>query len=132
MSTKKKPHLLTIIVFFVLSALVAAGCSCDDNEYSAETACEKLVAAANGVLASCMLPTADDINVCGYAAANCASFAGCTPTADVDGCVNAIKAMSCTDVDTRAYANVASCIDVLGNISSSCSSSSNSGSSDFD
>ena len=124
MQIKKKPHALALSVFFALSAVIAAGCSCDDNEYSAGDTCQKLVDAANTVLASCSLPTVSDLTVCNNSISDCVGFAGCSPKPDVDGCVTVIKAMSCTDVDARAYANIDSCIEVLSSIETSCSPSS--------
>ncbi len=125
MQNKKKPHALALSVLFALSDVIAAGCSCADNEYDGATTCDKLVAAANSVLSSCAAPTTvDELTVCGYGTGNCVSFSGCTPTADVDGCVAAIKALSCDDVNARTYATASSCVGVLSNIETACSGSS--------
>jgi hypothetical protein len=129
MQTKKKSHILSLGIFFAFSAVLIAGCSCDDDEFDGAAACQKLVDAANGVLTSCMMSAAVETDVCSYSTGNCVGYLGCSPKVDVDACVKAIQGMNCDGVSTRSYASVLECQAVLDNIQTACSSS---GDSDFD
>jgi hypothetical protein len=130
MQIKKKPHALALILLSLFSAIIVAGCSCDDDEFDGATACQKLVDAANGVLSSCSLPALADTDVCTYSIGDCRGYLGCSPQVDVNACVTAIKALDCNSVSSRSYANITECTAVLDNIQTACSPSS--GDSDFD
>lgn len=118
-------HSLVVFVSLVFAGALAFGCSCADDEFNGAEACNKLVDAANAVLSSCGEPAKDSFDVCGHSTDTCSSgLVGCTPKTDVEGCVAAIKALSCGEVQARDYAILTACADVLTNISSSCSTSS--------
>lgn len=129
MQTKKTRHASTLAFFFAFTAVIAAGCSCDDDEFNGADACQKLVDAANSVLTSCGQSALVDTDVCSYSAGDCVGYLGCSPKVDVDACVSAIKSLDCSGVQSRSYTNVLECTAVLDNIQTACASS---GSSDSD
>ena len=131
MQTKKKPHAFALALLIVFSAVIAAGCSCDDDEFDGGTACQKLVDAANVVLTSCSLSAVADIDVCSYSIGDCVGYLGCSPKVDVNACVSTIKAASCDSVSTRSWASLTECTAVLDTIQTACAPSSSSDS-DFD
>lgn len=130
MHSKKKTHAFALAFLSLFSAVVIAGCSCDDNEFDGATACQKLVDAANGVLSSCSLPALADTDVCSFSIGDCRGYLGCSPQVDVNSCVTAIKALDCNSVSSRSYANITECAAVLDNIQTACAPSSSD--SDFD
>lgn len=131
MQTKKKPHAYALALFFAFAAVIAAGCSCDDEEFNGADACQKLVDAANSVLTSCGQSALADTDVCTYSIADCVGYLGCSPKVDVNACVTAIKAMDCANVSSRSYASINECAAVLDNIQTACPPPS-SGGSDWD
>jgi hypothetical protein len=130
MQIKKKQRAFALAVLSLFSAFIVAGCSCDDDEFDGATACQKLVDAANGVLTSCSLPAVADTDVCSFSIGDCRGYLGCSPQVDVNACVTAIKALDCSSVSARSYANITECTAVLDNIETACAPSSSS--SDFD
>lgn len=132
MQNKKKHHRSALALLFAFTAVIAAGCGCDeDKEFDSGTACNMLVDAANGVLTSCGQPTLVDTEVCGYASADCISNDGCSPKVDVNTCVASIKALDCTNITATAYSTLAGCAGVYTNIADTCTPN-NSGGSDWD
>lgn len=131
MDIKKKPHVSALALFFAFAAVIAAGCSCDDDEFNGADACQKLVDAANGVLQSCGQPALADTDVCSFSAGDCVGYLGCSPKVDVNACVTAIKTLDCSSVQARSYANILECTAVLENIETACAPRSG-GDSDWD
>jgi hypothetical protein len=130
MQIKKKQQAFALALLSIFSALIIAGCSCDDNEFDGATACQKLVDAANGVLTGCSMPALADTDVCSFSIGDCRGYLGCSPQVDVNACVTAIKTLDCASVSARSYANITECTAVLENIDTACAPSS--GGSDFD
>lgn len=130
MQMKTKHHARALALLFAFSAVIAAGCSCDDDEFNGADACQKLVDAANGVLKSCGQPALLDTDVCAHSVGDCVGYLGCSPKVDVNACVTAIQGLDCASVSARSYANVLECTAVLDNIQTACAGSS--GSSDWD
>lgn len=121
MQNKKKHHRSALALLFAFTAVIAAGCGCDEEkEFDSGQACDMLVEAVNGVLTSCGQLTVDDLNVCGYYSADCIANDGCSPKADVNTCVASIKALDCTNISTVGYATLAGCSGVYTNIADTC------------
>lgn len=126
MHKPKKHHASALALLFAFAAVFAAGCSCDDDEFNGADACQKLVDAANSVLTSCGQPALADTDVCSYSIGDCAGYVGCSPKVDVNACVTAIKALDCSSVSARSYANLTECSGVLDKIQTACAPSSDS------
>lgn len=121
MHQPKKHHASALALLFAFAAVFAAGCGCDEEkEFDSGTACNMLVDAVNGVLASCGLVATDDVTVCGYYSADCIANDGCSPKTDVNTCVASIKALDCMNISTAAYGTLAGCSGVYANIAETC------------
>lgn len=126
MHKTKKRHVSALALLFAFAAVFAAGCSCDDDEFNGADACQKLVDAANSVLTSCGQAALADTDVCTYSIGDCVGYLGCSPKVDVNACVTSIKALDCSSVSARSYANLTECSAVLDNVKTACAPSSGS------
>lgn len=121
MQNKKKHHRSALALLFAFTAVIAAGCGCDeDKEFDSGQACDMLVEAVNQVLTGCGQVTTDDLTVCGYASVDCITNDGCSPKTDVNTCIASIKALDCTTISTATYSALAGCPGVYNNIAETC------------
>jgi len=116
---KDLTHAVALAFSFALTALIGMGCSCDEDEFDAKDACQKLVDATNGVLAGCNEPPLGASAVCETEIDSCHENAYCSPKVDVEACVKRLQQKTCVDakIGPRAYPE---CRDLLGNILGSC------------
>jgi hypothetical protein len=123
----KHSRLHRALAFSLLAAsLLAASPSCglldcDDGEYEATAACDKLTKAVNEVLSSCGVSSVNTSTVCGGEV--CDKLSACEPNLEVDRCETLIRAMDCDEAQSRAYVDFGSCIAIFDTFASSCSAS---------
>jgi len=115
---------IALVLSVCALAAVSPSCGlldCSKDEDSAVVACERVTEAVNDVLEGCGVPAVDTSVVCG--AEVCDRLRGCTDKVDVDACVEAIGAISCTDAQSRSYTGLLQCEAVFTKIVTSCDSS---------